>query len=495
MATAIKPPATQRVYDVCVIGGGVGGAAAGALLSRRGFRVLLLDEGGASPTRADGGWLFPVGPSLRPSLRALPAAEALLTDLGLATDATRSLEPLDPPLQVLLPRHRLALTTDPTRLARELQREWPAEAAALGAGLARLAAAAELGGALLKGAPPLPPAGLLDRWSLDRAVRRAAAETGLDRALLTGPSPLAALGDAPLATALTALAGFLGHLAGPPSTFVLGRLAGVALGGLHRPVAAAAGIDEGLRRRITETRGEVLGSAAEPARIESIGLEGGRLSMIRVAGTSDTRLARAFVVACPLARLSELLPAEGRSGRAAKTLLAVRPGPRLAACHLLLRAAARPPGLGDAALLLEEGGTPADAVLLELSPARRETRRGAPAETAAGHFTASAFTLLAPGGDEASARARLRRALDGAFPFGERHLVHRAEPPPVPHQLGFEAASPLGAGGLPVRSPWGNTFLANGEVLPGLGLEGELFAGLQAAAHAAAHLGLKGKPR
>ncbi len=350
MATAFKPPVTQRVYDVCVLGGGVGGAAAGALLSRRGFRVLLIDPGGASPTVADGGWLFPAGPRLRPALRALPAAEALLTDLGLATDTARSLEPLHPALQVLLPRHRLELAPDAAALGRGLHREWPAEAAALGAGLARLATAAELGGALLKGAPPLPPAGLLDRWTLQRAIGRAAADTGIDRALLTGPSPLAPLDGSPLASALTALAGFLGRLDGPPSAFALARLAGVALGGLHHPVAGSGGMEEGLRRRISETRGEVLGTPAEPARIEAIGVDRGRLTTVRVAGTSDSWLARAFVIAAPLASVADRLPAEGRDGRLARALAAVRPGARLAARHLLLRADARPPGLGDAAL-------------------------------------------------------------------------------------------------------------------------------------------------
>jgi hypothetical protein len=472
----------------------MGGAAAGALLSRRGFRVLLIDEGSARSPVSDGGWQFPTGPTLRPSWRALPAAEALLADLGLATDATRSIAPLDPPLQVLLPRHRMDLAPA-AALARELRREWPAKAGALADGLARLATAAELGGALLKGAPPLPPAGLLDRWTLRRAIGRAAKETGLDLSLLTGPSPLAALGDAPLAVALTALAGFLGRMEGPPSAFVLGRLAGLALGGLYRPVAGAAGVEDGLRRRITETRGEVIGSLAEPARMESIGIEHGRLSMVRVTGTSDTRMARAFVIATPLARVAELLPAEGRSGRLTRSLAAVRPGHRLAACHLLLRAAARPPGLGDAALILDADGSQAGAVLLELSPARPEPRRGVPAEVTLDHLTASAFTLLPPGSDETATRTGLRRAFETVLPFHERHLVHRAEPPPVAHLLRFEAPTPLGAGGLPVRSPWKNAFLASGEVLPGLGLEGELFAGLQAAAHVGALLGVKARPR
>ena len=252
MTTAFKPPATQRVYDVCVLGSGVGGAAAGALLSRRGFRVLLVDEGGASPTVADGGWLFPAGPALRRSARALPAAEALLTDLGLASDASHALEPLEPPLQVLLPRHRLDLSPDPAALARGLRREWPADAERLAAGLARLTAAARLGGALLESAPPLPPASLLDRWTLRQAARRAATAAGLDPALLAAPSPLAALGDAPLTTALTALCGFLGRLDGPPAPLALARLAGLALGGLHRPVAGAASVEDLLRGRISE---------------------------------------------------------------------------------------------------------------------------------------------------------------------------------------------------------------------------------------------------
>ena len=489
MPASFKPPATQRVYDICVIGGGLGGAAAGALLSRRGFRVLLIDEGGANPVLADGGWLFPAGPTLRPAFRLLPAADALLTDLGLASDAARALWPLDPPLQVLLPRHRLDLCADPAALRRELRREWPAEAAAVEEALDRLADAAELGGALLKEAPPLPPAGLLDRWSLGRALGRAAKETGVDRALLTGPSPLASAGKAPLAVALTVLTRLLGRLDGPLSPLALGRLGGVALRGLHRPVAGAPGIEEGLRRRIAEARGELLGSAVEPARIESIGVERGRLSTIRVAGHSATWLARAFVVATPLARLGQLLPPEGRGGRVTRSLAAACPGQQLAACHLLLRAAARPPALGDAALLLEESGAVDGAVLLELSTARREPRRGAPVETVADHFTASAFSLLPAGGGLEAARARLRLALAAALPFHERHLAHRAEPAPVPHGLAFAAATPLGVGGLPVRSPWKNAFLANGEVLPGLGLEGELFAGLQAAAHAAALLG------
>ena len=52
----------------------------------------------------------------------------------------------------------------------------------------------------------------------------------------------------------------------------------------------------------------------------------------------------------------------------------------------------------------------------------------------------------------------------------------------------------LGVTGLPTRSAVRNLFFAGREVVPGLGLEGELHAGLQAAAAAEAWLGKKAKP-
>jgi hypothetical protein len=44
---------------------------------------------------------------------------------------------------------------------------------------------------------------------------------------------------------------------------------------------------------------------------------------------------------------------------------------------------------------------------------------------------------------------------------------------------------------LPVRGKWKNLFFAGREVVPGLGVEGEFYAGIQAAAHVAAALGRK----
>jgi len=244
---------------------------------------------------------------------------------------------------------------------------------------------------------------------------------------------------------------------------------------------------------VAETRGELLGSPGEPARVESLGLDGGLLTTLRVAGSTDGYGARAFLLSGSLEWLLPLLPG-GPSPRARQALSRLRPGRRLAVLHRVLRPAALPPGLGPAALILDAAARPDDAVLLEIQAARHDARKGA-AAPADGLKLASAWTLADDGvAGQAAAVARLEAALAGALPFLERHLVHAAGPFLVPHLL--HCAEPaVGVAGLPVRSPWKNLLLCGREVVPGLGFEGELYAGLQAAAQVAALLGVKGKPR
>lgn len=491
MAATFKPPATQRVYDVCVLGGGLGGAAAGALLSRRGFRVLVIDTGAGTPA-ADGGWLLPSGPGLLPGTRLLPAADSMLAEVGLVSDAARALEPLVPDLQLLYPRQRLDLAREPGHLASELKRAWRADAERLARGLEGLAAASEAGGLFLKAAPPLPPGGFLDGFALRKALKVAAQAAGTSRAAVAAADPLAGLDGHPLAAALLALHRFLSRLDGPPAPLSVARLCGVSLRGLHRVGPSSLPLEDALRRKISETRGEVIGSAADPARLESVAVDGNRLGSVRVAGMADSYLARAFVLAAPLRWLTGLL-GPGAAERAAAPLARLTPGRGLAVRHLVLRPAALPPGLGPAALVLATGAPPDEAVLIEVAAARHDVRKGHP-EPTAGERLVSAWTLASEGGDQGAARERLSSALAEALPFHERHLVHQVTPAPVPHLMSI-AEPALGVCGLPVKTPWKNLLLASREVIPGLGQEGELYAGLQAAAHAVALLGTKDKPR
>jgi len=480
MANALRPPATKRLYDVCVLGDGLGAAAAGALLSRRRLRVLLLETGRQAPL-VHGGWLFQRRPELAPSVRQVPALEALLGELGLQNEAARTQEPLGTELQVVVPRHRLELMRQPSALLGELRREWPEDAKALAAALQALLDGCDSSALALRAGPPLPPAGFLDRWRVRRALRAAGSRPDA--------APLTPLSGHPLAAALLALPGFLARLDGPVSGLAQARVCGAALRGLHRHAAGQPELAEALKRRITEARGEVLGHPDSPAKLEAIEADGRQLTTLRLGGTADVYAARAFVLAGPLAWLRPLVRGEKAEG-GKPAAPGPGPGRRLAALHLVLGPGARPPGLGPAALRLGEGEGAGEAVLLELAPARRDPR-AAGEPRPAGELTASLWTLAASGsGPDPAATARLEAALEELLPFHQGHLVHRHAPEPVAHLL--SVAEPyLGVASPWQRSPWKNLVLGGPELLPGLGQEGEIYAATQAAGRAIALLGVK----
>jgi hypothetical protein len=494
VAQGFRPPATQRQYDACVIGSQVGGAVAAALLAKRGFRVLEVEHDGRGAGYADAGRLLPWRPALFPSPRSMPAAESVLDATGGAPLVARHLHPLAGGLQLLLPRARLELAADRALAAAELRREWPGDAPALEALLAELDALFEDGDRFLAEAPALPPRGLVARLALRRALARA---RGPRRPPLARAAPLAPLAHHPLAASLGALAPFLCALDGPPGPLAAARLLGAAARGLHAAEGGAHGVREIFRRHGAAGRADHDEAAALRGVVEALELHRGRVQGIRLAGTEDPHAARAVIVATDAAGFARLLPPDAPR-RAMAALSRLRPTRRILAVNFVVRDAAIPPPLGAAALLALGGE--GEAVLVQRTPAR--ARGGEP--IAGEQVLCAAMAVPAePWTHEAlhAAAGRIRGALAEAVPFFDRHLLHESIPPivaggegePVPDAADPLFAPPegsvLGATGLPSAGALPNVFLAGRDVLPGLGLEGEIYAGIQAAAHAVAALG------
>ena len=498
--TVYRPPATQRQYDACVVGSQVGGAVAAALLARRGFRVLEVDHDGRGAGYVDGGYLLPWRPSLFPSPRLMPAAESALDELGAAAQVARTLRPLGRGLHLFLPRHRLDLPTAAEPLAAELKREWPGEDSAFQAALRELDALFEDGGRLLAAAPPLPPRGFFARLALRRAVARAAAP---GRPAIEAARPFDAIVGHPLAGALHALLPFLAPLDGPPAPLTSSRVIGGALHGLHVAEGGDQALRELFRRHGNPSPADHEETAALRGVVESVQLTGGRIAGLTLAGSSDVHSARVVLLATGATAFARLLP-KGAPARALTALNRLRPARRILTVNFVVRAAALPPPLGPAALILLGG----DPVLLECQPARVQDAASGGAKRGEHVFSAALALPADPWTREAVLAGvdRIRKALAEAIPFFDRHVVHESVPVLVGAGDGAplaEAADPvyaplqgsaLGIAGLPIRGPFKNLFLASREVLPGLGLEGEIFAGIEAAAHAAAALGRKDRP-
>ena len=475
----------KRAYDVCVLGSSLGGVAVGALLARRGHRVLHVDPDGRGTGFADGGWRIPWGPALVPALRGLPAADAVLGELGLSSDA-RHLEPSRPALQLLLPRHRLDLPSNPAERDAELRREWPDDAPRLASALAAIRTAFEAAQPFLAGAPPLPPRGMGQRWRSWRSDGRAAAAGVAD--------PLRTLGDHPLAAALRAASPFLSSLGGPPSPLGLARTIGAVLQGTLHAAGGEAALAALLRRRIGETRGELLGGPGEPVPVGSIEFSGGRVVALRVTRGDARYAARAFVLAGdPTSALPLLGPAAG--ARLQRWLEPATPAGGIVSLSWVVRASALPPPLGDVALTLPTSGP---AALLQVLPAVRAGAGGdepSPLE----RVLVAGTPLQGPDETVEAAEARLRETVAATLPFLDRATLHVASPRergvPFRPLLPARADRLLGVGGASVVSPVPNLFLAGPEVLPGLGTEGQFQAAWQAAEAVEKFLGARARPK
>jgi phytoene dehydrogenase-like protein len=510
LAQTFRPPATQRLYDVCILGSQLGGVVAGAILARRGLRVLHVAHDDPGFHYVDHGYLLPFGPAVLPSPRQLPSAEAVLAELGLATDVGRALAPSDPDLQLLLPRHRVDLSRDVALLRPELRREWPGEAEALEGAFARLGTCFDFAGFFLRAAPPLPPDGFGERRAVSKALKQAASAPGAPPEAIDEARPFRGLEDHELVRTLVVMHRFLTYLDGDASPLSLVRLLGGALRGTNRLPGGLGTLRELVRRRIAESRGDLRGGPGEPALATALEIDGGKVQAVRLADSPNAHVARAFVVATDAGRLLPLLPSDLR-GKAAGTIERVRPTRQLLSVNLVVKHAALPPALGENVLALRDataGHGLENAVFLQVLPARKDAKKGAGEKGPAVDAVADERVVCASGfvahdeGPEAlrAAAARIREAVADAIPFFERHLVAESAPllaegrgeQPAVHPL-YDAAGAdrLGIAALPVRGPWKNLFFAGREVVPGLGIEGEFYAGIQAAAHVSALLGRK----
>jgi phytoene dehydrogenase-like protein len=468
--------ASRQVYDVVVVGTRVGGALAGALLAKRGHRVLHLATDGWFGRYQDGEFVLPFEPSLSPAVKAVPALHGALEELGLLTDVTRTIEPYPEGMQVLLPRARLQLFREEPPRTDELKREFADAAPALVDAFARQETLEEEAGRVVM-ARPLPADGLFENWALSRAAREAGG-------LLSGELPF---GEGhPLGAALLGLRVFASFLDAAQSPLAFARTVAPLLRAPHRYPGGKEALVELLRASIRSHGGDVLGTTGKPVAVEEILVDKGRFAGVKVAGAPTPYRARACI-ATDAAAAAALIP-ESRRRRKFETLTgAVRPRRAVVTANLVLAEEGVPPGMADLALAVAAGKEPSP-LLVQIDPADNGHGPvpGLWTVTLAGAFPVAAVADR-PGIERAV--AALRDAAEEYLPFHDRHLKKLSVPALVagggampPHLL-VESDLPrrLGVEGLPPVAPIKRLLFAGPEVLPGLGFEGEVLAGTRAA--------------
>jgi len=481
-------------YDVVLLGTRFEALLCGALLAKRGFRVLVLGQGMLGPTYEVGGRRLPREPFAFRAAHS-PVARRTLAELALLQVFRRRATAMDPAFQVVLPKHRIDLPPKPEHFERELDRELPdVKPAALefhrvvervGADLDRLFERDLL----------FPPETFFERREFQRA--RAGAHD-FDRKG-GGSDPFAEFPDAHV----------FRHLVGAPTFFAsdmdprtLSPLGTLRLYEGWRGAARLEGGYEWLRGALIDKIETYSGEVRWRERAEQVLLKRNTAVGVRLATSGETIGCGFVVSSCDVDVLLRLLPDRGAFRELFETLGEPTPRYFRYTLNVLVAADAVPAGMARDVFVLRDPRRPygAENLLHVETHAERDGER-----------LVTVQALLPRRGVEevvgylGTVRRHLLGALEEIMPFvrphvrlvdsphdgrdaqlGEGKTASPSEPwtrgpstMPIVH--GYPVRGPLGVAALPVRSPVKRLLSCSPQVVPGLGHEGSFVAAWSAA--------------
>jgi phytoene dehydrogenase-like protein len=464
-------------YDVVVLGQDLAATVGGAVLAHRGFRVLM--AGFAVEERYTiGPYSLPRAPLAFVGIEG-PTLKRIVGELNLVQLLRRRLEPNRPAYQLLLPDHRIDVGDD---LARELAREMPDAAAPFEAAAARAAEVSAAIEGILSQDLILPPDGFWDRRDANRVAARLPAP---DEDLL------AALPDRhPLRAAYTMPARFGAAFddVGPVSI--------ARLGDLHRRgTFRLDGGREGLRGLLIDRLKTHSGEVRPDLVPKAILVKRGKVTGVQFEGRNETIGCAHILCGMGADRVAQLVAEGGeKPSKRLQEAAAIAPAAHRYVVHLVAPLDALPDALGRLAYAVGDFAQPlsgANALTLHLADGYGQ------------HAVLSVEALAEDARPESlrTLRTAVRQQLDRLLPFVGHHLllVHSPHdgiapegvdgergqaPPPVPMEPIWAMPKddrPLGFCGLPHSTGIKHLHLASRQVLPGLGVEGELAAGWAAA--------------
>ncbi|MBM4344166.1 MAG: hypothetical protein FJ100_12425 [Deltaproteobacteria bacterium] len=158
-------------YSIAIVGTDLAGLAYGALCAKRGYRVLVIGQGPTGATYQIGGHTLCRRLELNYALGS-PIVRRVFDELSLGLQLRNLPRPLDPAFQVVLPRARIAVSTDARIVEREFKREFPLQDAAISAFFREIGQLDGQVQEVLAVRPVLPPSGFLDGFKLRSLVKK-----------------------------------------------------------------------------------------------------------------------------------------------------------------------------------------------------------------------------------------------------------------------------------------------------------------------------------
>jgi hypothetical protein len=478
---------SDRYYDVVVLGADLAPLTCAALLSKRGFRVLLLGQDDPEPN-------YQLGPFSLPrrqfswSFGQTPVSRRVFAELGLGPSLKRPSRSVDPAFQIAIPGHRFDVSPNDADLLRTFEREFPEVRRPIDDFHKRVERTMQDLDAVFAHDMVLPPATFLERQRFVRARRALSAPRAVQETDLLSEFPE----GHPFRKVVSLPARFEDGM--DPSQFSALRLQRL-YGNCRRGALAFDGGMPALRELFSQKIHAHSGQLRLDERATEIVVQRGEATGVRLAHSGDEIACGFVVVGTDVGSLPRWLPE--------RTMLEAvfeRVGEPMVrhyryTINVVLRQAGMPRGLGRNLYFASASSGRTSSRELHVCSQNLDAE----------HALVCAETLLPARQveDEPNFVTRVRgeclESLRELLPFLEQHLVlvdspHDGLPPDgrydklSPTQLvrrgprtmpalhSYPVLANLGFCALPIRTPIKRLLLCNAQLVPGLGSEGQLMA-------------------
>ncbi|MFH1017302.1 MAG: hypothetical protein V1798_03860 [Pseudomonadota bacterium] len=469
----------MRLFDAVVLGDGMGGLVAGLMLQKRKAKVAVLRKRLTSH----------LDPALCEFLNGF-ALKPVLKRMGFHPTEVNAIPPLDAPLQLIFADHRIDCYGEEGRFERELVREFPGTSKKILQLFRESYGHIEIYQHLLNSRVPLPPRGFFARRQFKKELTRVCDVALLEDRLLKKELESFEVGGE-FGRAIEAMRLSFTQLLSPwtcgaqlAHLLTLVRWEGYsAPGGLLT-------IRNLLLDRIKE-RGGVLVDADE---IHEVRIKRRRVTAFGLTGSEFSELGCTAVIVGGNPRGFIAMAPDEKPMKQWRKLLDQLPVKLRKAYQLYrLSAGGVPIGMKSQGLIIPppvpNGSNERRRFVRAIRyTVRRKVQEGKAPEI---WFGLTAFLSLDGEPEPARVREEIREGVRQAVPFLEQHLLEEpsavfmtpldGSPGDFSQGFVYECEKPrdLGIAGLTPETPFQNVFMAGDVVFPGLGLDGELIAGLQ----------------
>jgi phytoene dehydrogenase-like protein len=473
------------MYDTLIIGRDLSSLIAALTSVREGRKTVLVMEGDPEMEHRDRGYAFPFDPRPLSGLSDRQTLSRLLGDMTPADDELYPSRIINPAFQVILPGHRIDLFQDPEQLIDDLIREFPENAQEIKRFYRAVAKACIL----------------VERWIEEDEADRSGLIGGILRQLLRLPVAITSRSslairrngkDDTFKRVVEAQLNFLSNLEvdGNPFPVSAAYLLSLPMRGLFYPRGGIIAWMSRLRYAFTE-HGGILKDGCSVIRVET---EPEVTVDLECEGSSSTLSGKKLIVSAQWEKLELLLPGRMVLPRTNRRVASIRPAAYPFCLHMGVHEEGLPESMADYVVVLRDGTGPVtnrDLIFLQTShPGDNDhAPDGRRAISATVYLEDSPLRLNDQ--ELKDAATKIIDSLDEFLPFLRDNIdylrvdqsifLSRRYQEMVNRKYRTRRRPFFGMNTLSPQTRLSNVLLTGGILRAGLGFEGEVIAGRDAA--------------